>query len=330
MVCRLDSYDTFDDWKCPDSIVDDNTSTCGIFDIVLPPATDYWKPPNSVIVLNSNSCITDSTQVITKVELRATSVNIQLEEILGIPECTDVTLVFASGCDVIVHGVLEPVFTAGIGDEHAYLTEYILENWFSVTYPQWSNWLDITDDTNAPATWTWNDIHTLDVNHFPRYTCADGCEHLCCLVTCKVEMRVTWSESVQMYFPRIIDGGLSKNIDIFNLWKTTVKTRDSGLNSQPYRFSGVMMPICSAAHGVVLCFPICFPLCFEEGVPEEATSAQTVFQTIHEWIENHDKITISCYGQCADGEYIIKHFSTRSMRSPDYYKYDLTLEKVRD
>jgi len=219
---------------------------------------------------------------------------------------------------------LRPIFIAGQGDTHSFIPPYPPVS--NSSTPNWSEWFDITTDTNAPGAWTWDDIVALDMDTWiVRTVCGDPNASACY----KVEIRVTWTESVQMYFPKSIDGGLSKNIDIFNLWKTTIRTRDSGLNSQPYRFSGVMMPICDAA-GVVLCFPLCFPACFEAGAAVDEISAPTVFATIHEWIENHDEVTISCYGQCADGVYIIKQFSTHSMRSPDYYGYNLTLEKVKD
>lgn len=313
-TCYFDRYDTSGAWDNPANVVDDDIVSYGYFMTQWAAAVDYWKPPNSVINCDSISCSTptDITRTITKVELRGASLSTQI----------------GSGCDFTVHAILEPVFTAGVGDEHAYLTTYVPEDLYAAAYPTWSNWLDITTDTNAPGTWTWTDVGSLEVNHFPRYTSAAGCGNPCYLMTHMIQIRVTWNESVQMYFPRTIDGGLSKNIDIFNLWEVIVKTRDSGLNNQPFRFNGTMMPICTGG-GVILCFPLCFPLCFEEGAGA-TINPPTVFQTIHEWIENHDEVTISCYGDCADGKYIIKHFATHSMRSPDYYGYDLILEKVSD
>lgn len=261
---------------------------------------------NRIQWLDENTATLQTDKTITKVEIRAFSTT-------GSP----------AGLAGPLYQYLRPVFIAGQGDNHI---------WQPPTAPEgdaianWSQWFDITSDTNAPVTWAWGNVVALDVDTWAIRPVSGDPQVLRCA---KVEIRVTWNESVQMYFPRTIDGGLSKNIDIFNLWKVTVKTRDSGLNSQPYRFNGVMMPVCVDATPATLCFPICFPLCFG-GVPAHVLAAPTIFQTIHEWIENHDEVTISCYGQCADGKYVIKQFSTHSMRSPDYYGYDLILEKVED
>jgi len=59
------------------------------------------------------------------------------------------------GSGQITYINLTPVFPGGEGDVHS-------------TDPSpggtWCDWQDITTDTNAPATWTWNDIVTLNVN----------------------------------------------------------------------------------------------------------------------------------------------------------------------
>jgi len=266
---------------------------------------------NRIQWLDENTATLQTDKTITKIEIRAFSTT-------GSP----------AGMAGPINQYLRPVFVAGQGDNHVFEPPQGPDAGGDAV-ANWSEWFDITSDTNAPGTWTWADVVALDMDIWSIKTAPSGDPQI--LRCAKVEIRVTWNESVQMYFPRTIDGGLSKNIDIFNLWKVTVKTRDSGLNTQPYRFSGIMMPICGVASDVVLCFPICFPLCFEEGGDAvDMITAPTVFKTIHEWIENHDKVTISCYGQCADGKYIIKQFGTHSMRSPDYYGYNLILEKVSD
>jgi len=48
---------------------------------------------------------------------------------------------------------LRPVFSDGDGDNH------ILN---SINLGAWSEWFDITEDTNAPSTWTWENITDLD------------------------------------------------------------------------------------------------------------------------------------------------------------------------
>lgn len=48
---------------------------------------------------------------------------------------------------------LRPVFEAGDGDSHMFLC--------GVT-AAWSQWFDITTDTNAPSPWDWDDVEGLD------------------------------------------------------------------------------------------------------------------------------------------------------------------------
>ncbi len=50
--------------------------------------------------------------------------------------------------------ILRPVFPSGDGDNHTFDTPW----W----HPDWSEWFDITNDTNAPLTWTFEDVATLD------------------------------------------------------------------------------------------------------------------------------------------------------------------------
>ena len=53
----------------------------------------------------------------------------------------------------------------------------------------WSNWFDITDDTNAPSSWAWSDVTALD--------CDVDSEHMDGTVFCsKVEIRVTFCAEV--------------------------------------------------------------------------------------------------------------------------------------
>jgi len=47
---------------------------------------------------------------------------------------------------------VRPVFSGGDGDNHTYTT----------TYNGWTEWFDITSDTNAPGTWSWSNITNLD------------------------------------------------------------------------------------------------------------------------------------------------------------------------
>ena len=55
----------------------------------------------------------------------------------------------------------------------------------------WSDYIDITNDTNAPSTWTWSDIQNLDCD-------VDGIFYNIFLLASKVEIRVTY------YSPSVI------------------------------------------------------------------------------------------------------------------------------
>ncbi len=114
LTCYFNSYDTSDSWDSPANVVDGSMNSYGIFMHQLGIVVD-WKSANSVIVLDANACITDTdtTRSIIKVELRAASLATQI----------------GSGCDFSVKGILEPVFDAGVGDEHAYTASYISNDW---------------------------------------------------------------------------------------------------------------------------------------------------------------------------------------------------------
>jgi hypothetical protein len=51
---------------------------------------------------------------------------------------------------------LQPIFTDGNGDNHSWN--------ISDTALTWTDWYDITNDTNAPTFWTWNDVKELNAN----------------------------------------------------------------------------------------------------------------------------------------------------------------------
>ena len=73
---------------------------------------------------------------------------------------------------------LTPIFVAGEGDNH----KYILGNQWQTS---WSNWYDITTDTNASSPWTWNDVENIKVN-VTGYSDTDT-------VDCsQVEIRITY------------------------------------------------------------------------------------------------------------------------------------------
>jgi len=87
-----------------------------------------------ICALNSNTCPGISYGKITKVEIRMRG--------REIPGNTDNNKV-----------ELRPVFADGDGDNH-------IHDWISM-WLYWTEWYDITSDTNAPSHWTWEDIVNL-------------------------------------------------------------------------------------------------------------------------------------------------------------------------
>ena len=109
---------------------------------------------------------------------------------------------------------LRPVFTAGQGDTHSFHPTYPPVGGGS-SIPNWSQWFDITNDTNAPGTWAWTDIAALDMDTWMvRTICGDpnGCE---CY---RIELRVTCASSCSLNSPEEVSDDHSQNTKMLNLW----------------------------------------------------------------------------------------------------------------
>ena len=104
---------------------------------------------------------------------------------------------------------LRPVFSGGDGDDHV----FSLSMW-----AQWSTWYDITNDTNAPSSWTWNDVKNLDcdvesvIDGLPWYTVACS----------QVEIRVTYSQPVAPTITYVYPSNGTDNIVISPTLAVTV------------------------------------------------------------------------------------------------------------
>ena len=85
-----------------------------------------------VELLTGNTCDETDLGTITKVEIRA-SVRV------------------LNNTDDYIN--LRPVFSGGDGDDHDVGHH---------SFHSWSDYLDITSDTNAPATWSWANVQALD------------------------------------------------------------------------------------------------------------------------------------------------------------------------
>ncbi len=117
-------------------------------------------------------------------EAEATESGIQL---LTSNTCDGTNLGFISKVEIRLYGtyapvfgtlLVRPIFIAGDGDNNG-LPEFIAT---------WSEYIDITNNTNAPESWTWNDIKNLtcDIDYtFGLFKATCG----------KVEIRVTYSET---------------------------------------------------------------------------------------------------------------------------------------
>ena len=81
--------------------------------------------------------------------------------------------------------ILLPVFGSGYGDEHSFEPE-------EYPYPEYSNWFDITNDTNAPRDWSWSNVSNLDCKVNASKEPGGGPFELHCSI---LEIRVTYNPS---------------------------------------------------------------------------------------------------------------------------------------
>ncbi len=186
-------------WTNPANMVDGSLSTYA------DSSTD-----NQVEYLDGNTCLGTDLGTITKVEIRCSFLS------------------SAAGTRIY----LRPVFSGGDGDVHDTNADVVAGT------QVWSSWFDITNDTNAPSTWTWTDIVNLDckvqsIVSIPQY------------VYCyKVEVRVTYSNN---YIYRCKVAGTSGTTQ--PTWPTTIEATvddDAGattwLASTAYALDDLVLP----------------------------------------------------------------------------------------
>ena len=118
----------------------------------------YSGIDDDVQLLTSNTCPGTDLGAITKVEIRVLGMRANF---IGTADAN-----------------FWAVFDGGDGDTH--------DCAFSSSSLTWTDYFDITEDTNAPETWTWNDVVNLDVDLE-----ADIAGWAYCDVA-KVEIRVTY------------------------------------------------------------------------------------------------------------------------------------------
>lgn len=295
----FNSYAIGEEWaKYPSRMVDClmyNETYSDCFPICFPlcfnhDASDYsyarTETSNEIQYCDGNASPVGRSTPITKVEIRVHST--------AMNSCGPLT------------AYIRPIFSGGDGDSHS----WIPVNWTTeYTPPEWSEWFDVTSDTNAPGTWTWTDINNLGVDHWMvKSTCTDTNY----LDTTRIEFRVTWYDSVELFYPLKggLDNKLDKQLKPFNLWKDYA-LHDIGIEGQPLNLEGVEV-------GVAV------------GIKTAAQVAQEKFEKIHSWIENNYNVVLGDFGDCFNAEYSIKNFTVDSMNHPSNYSWKLSLEKAGD
>ena len=132
----FNGYDSVEKWFFPGSMTDSST------------ATHAWtQGDGNTQLLTGNTCLGTYLGIIAKVELRVHGAAYLLEE----------------NDDII----LRPVFPGGDGDDHQ-VDMPVYDSDLPPTYGRdWSAYVDITTDTNAPSPWTWSAVQALycDVVH---------------------------------------------------------------------------------------------------------------------------------------------------------------------
>lgn len=89
---------------------------------------------------------------------------------------------------------LVPVFSGGDGDNHDASLG---------TSPEWSIWFDITNDSNAPASWSWSDVQNMDGKVIYKPSLSDY------KYAAKVEIRVTYEGLVSLAGDLEVGGNLT-------------------------------------------------------------------------------------------------------------------------
>lgn len=167
-VFYFDGYDAGgEEWtNDPQKMVDGNLNTCA-----------YENAAADVQLLTSNTCSEVSGTVPKKIEIRA-----------------------YMKYDVAPPGIaiLRPVFNAGDGSSFN-IKSQITTSW------AWTDWIDITNDVNAPTVWSWNDVSILDcdveVNSPPIIGAKTSCA--------RVEIRVTDSGQAKERIMCVRDMGIN-------------------------------------------------------------------------------------------------------------------------
>lgn len=182
----FNSHDGVEQWETtPGNMVDGDTATLANTAIDL-----------KVQLCDTNTCTETSSAVITKVEVRVFSL------------CANFT--------ETVTAYIRPVFVGGDGDNHGWIPPSDTAG----EPPAWSDWIDITIDTNAPISWGWTDIVALDVDIYPDLPVGGDPYSM---FAGKIEVRVTYSPitlvtDCKLTAPDEVSDSHSQNVKMLNLW----------------------------------------------------------------------------------------------------------------
>jgi hypothetical protein len=150
-IYYYDGYDSSEAWPFdPQNTVDGNEFTRA--------HTDWINPTtNETHLFNKNTAPSTELGIVKKVEFRG---------------------------KIDVYGIgkfyITPEFSAGNGTI----------NLFQNVYTDWTSWIDITSDVNAPSSWTWSDVKNLKI----RVMASDPASHDNSLY--KMEIRVTYQKTI--------------------------------------------------------------------------------------------------------------------------------------
>lgn len=216
---------------------------------------------------------------------------------------------------------IRPVFVDGDGDNHTVVIDGL---WYI------SDWINITNDTNAPITWTFEDVANLDCD-VEVVTLDDA---LFVVASC-VEIRVSFnnccnkfsiigdSYTINLNVPQRGGAGnqINKELELFSFWSENFAVRDNNIDTQPLTLTGIETICCESGSD----FPICFPMCFDDAYVNK-------FKQIWEMQDLHEEVEISGLGGCFDAIYIIQDFKldTIPRAGKNTLSWKIQLEKVRD
>jgi hypothetical protein len=108
------------------------------------------------------------------------------------------------------------------------------------------------------------------------------------------------------------NNSITKDVSLYDFWDSTRQTTDTGINSQSLQIGGTITI----------------------GTGHTYITREVLFTEIERLntdMNNGEEFTISTFGDCINGVYIIKDFHLKTIKGTPYaFDWDMTLELVRD